>query len=498
MGLELPVSVAFVFISPLLLQAGFTGLHSSLILCCGSVIGLFFAPVFGFFSDYIHTPIGRRRPFIILLSICVCFSLFLLPEVRKLKHMLSVFVILLDSTSQICLSSYEALLADIFLNPYGMYSVMLNLGSMLGYLFAYIDWSSYFSRIYDNFNVSMISLQSQITSENDVITGLVNSNSSLTLSSSLNNEQVNIRIIFTAIGCIFTLSFLIAVIFGKEKSYPTSTIGTTPIKRFSLFPNCYIDNIPSWKVTKNRICPSINRLLLADGLSWASILCFKFFFSDYVGQFIFNGHPYPSSNATSETKESLLSKYNDGIRAASLLLFYQSLTASVFSLIIQRAVDRIGCKKMYLIGLLSFGCSIGSIVLFQIENYTVISIMLAFSGIGCACATALPFILLTRYHENKPYYFEGTSDILDRGIGGDIGLLDASYFACQVSLFAIIGFIYKISLQATLIASSVLAFCASVAIYCIVENVSIKRTSTSKSIYKSNLTSKTSHIHLLR
>lgn len=455
-GLELPVSVAFVYISPLLLQAGLNGIQSSFVLCAGSIIGLIAAPILGLISDNVSSPFGRRRPFVLVLSACVAFSLFILPQVRKNPFLLCVVVIILDSSSQVCLSACEALLADLFQSPYGVYSLMLNFGSTLGYLFAVVDWSQ--SKLYKDSNSTILESSPDIpfiTFDNRTETS---------------PADTNIRVMFLAIGIIFSLSFITALWAGREKTTKSYQC-IIPINRvFSTNPLLHV---------KSRFCAVIRRLVLADSISWASILCFKFFFSDFIAQVVYKGHPYPEnvSNETSVQKQLLLN-YDNGVRAASLALFFQSLVATIFSSIIERTAKKVGYRHVYLFGVLSFGISLIPIALFRVYSYGAICFLCAISGFGCTCATAMPFIILTQYHDNKELYFWDASDGKSRGIGADIGLLDASYFACQVILFSFVGFLYRSSLRAPLVAAIVLAFCAAVAVYTIIDekaDVIVKR-----------------------
>lgn len=101
----------------------------SLILGVGPAIGFFLVPVIGRASDRCRNRFGRRRPYILLLSIVVVVSLFVIPYAHVISSVLfgrsselsSTFsitimiigAILLDFSSQTCFTPCEALLSDL-------------------------------------------------------------------------------------------------------------------------------------------------------------------------------------------------------------------------------------------------------------------------------------------------------------------------------------------------------------------------------------------------
>ena len=132
-GLEIAACVAFTFIPPLLLKAGFTETNMSIILGVAPFLAVFTVPRVGQISDACTSSWGRRRPFISLLSLLLIFSLLLLylgevgsflltqcttqglsVESKCLRMMiLAVGVILLDYASQAAINPCEALMSDI-------------------------------------------------------------------------------------------------------------------------------------------------------------------------------------------------------------------------------------------------------------------------------------------------------------------------------------------------------------------------------------------------
>jgi len=101
----------------------------SMILGVGPALGFFLVPVIGRASDRCRSRYGRRRPFMLLLSILLIVSLFVIPYAEaicshlfgrsnELTSTLSVSTmvvgsILLDFSCQTCLTPCEALLSDL-------------------------------------------------------------------------------------------------------------------------------------------------------------------------------------------------------------------------------------------------------------------------------------------------------------------------------------------------------------------------------------------------
>ncbi|XP_076069536.1 solute carrier family 45 member 3-like [Oratosquilla oratoria] len=159
-GIEMVSSAAFTYIPPLLLKAGFTETHMSIILGVAPFFDLLTVPHLAEWSDSCTSPLGRRRPFIVALSFIVMFSLILIPygpSIGVLQHskglsmlVLAVGVIMLDYSYQALFNPCESLISDLMATspkseePLGfmVYSASLSLGCILGYLIVAIDWTS--------------------------------------------------------------------------------------------------------------------------------------------------------------------------------------------------------------------------------------------------------------------------------------------------------------------------------------------------------------------
>ena len=79
-GIELCYAAETAFVSPILLKLGVPVAFMTLVWCVSPLLGFFLVPVMGSLSDRCPLKLGRRRPFILLLSIGIIIGLILVPN----------------------------------------------------------------------------------------------------------------------------------------------------------------------------------------------------------------------------------------------------------------------------------------------------------------------------------------------------------------------------------------------------------------------------------
>lgn len=87
-GIELCYAAETAFVSPILLKLGVPASLMTLTWCLSPVLGFFLVPVMGSLSDRCRLRIGRRRPFIIIMSIGIVLGLGLVPNGEALGTLL--------------------------------------------------------------------------------------------------------------------------------------------------------------------------------------------------------------------------------------------------------------------------------------------------------------------------------------------------------------------------------------------------------------------------
>ena len=79
-GIELCYAAETAFVSPILLKLGVPVAFMTLVWCVSPLLGFFLVPVMGSLSDRCPSKLGRRRPFILLLSVGIVIGLILVPN----------------------------------------------------------------------------------------------------------------------------------------------------------------------------------------------------------------------------------------------------------------------------------------------------------------------------------------------------------------------------------------------------------------------------------
>ncbi|XP_013775350.1 membrane-associated transporter protein-like [Limulus polyphemus] len=79
-GIEFCYAAETAFVSPILLGLGVQVRFMTLIWCLSPLIGFFLTPILGSLSDRCYSRLGRRRPFIIFLSIGIFLGLIFVPN----------------------------------------------------------------------------------------------------------------------------------------------------------------------------------------------------------------------------------------------------------------------------------------------------------------------------------------------------------------------------------------------------------------------------------
>ncbi|KAL3276923.1 hypothetical protein HHI36_012289 [Cryptolaemus montrouzieri] len=197
-GIEFSYAAETAFVSPTLLKIGVEHQHMTLVWALSPLIGFFVTPILGSLSDRCPFKFGRRRPFIILLSLGVLLGLILVPNGENIglslgdipssqnftvsslsahrtsavKHLITtnstetvpiqeytvgnhpwgIFftvlgTILLDFDADACQSPARAYLLDVTIpedhaRGLSTFTIMAGLGGTLGYAMGGINWDA--------------------------------------------------------------------------------------------------------------------------------------------------------------------------------------------------------------------------------------------------------------------------------------------------------------------------------------------------------------------
>ncbi|KAL6037893.1 hypothetical protein STEG23_015424 [Scotinomys teguina] len=384
-GLEVCLAAGITYVPPLLLEVGVEEKFMTMVLGIGPVLGLVSVPLLGSASDQWRGRYGRRRPFIWALSLGVLLSLFLIPragwlagllcpDTRPLELALLILGVgLLDFCGQVCFTPLEALLSDLFRDPdhcrqaFSVYAFMISLGGCLGYLLPAIDWDT-------------SALAPYLGTQEECLFGL------LTL--------------------IF-LTCMAATLFVAEEAVlgpPESTEGLLVPSASSRCCPCRVGpafrNLGTLFPRLHQLCcrmpRTLRRLFVAELCSWMALMTFTLFYTDFVGEGLYQG--VPRAEPGTEARRH----YDEGIRMGSLGLFLQCAISLLFSLVMDKLVQRFGTRSVYLASVMTFPLAAGATCLSH--SVVVVTASAALTGFTFSALQILPYTLASLYHREKQVF----------------------------------------------------------------------------------------------
>uniref|UniRef100_A0A3B4Z307 Solute carrier family 45 member 4-like n=1 Tax=Stegastes partitus TaxID=144197 RepID=A0A3B4Z307_9TELE len=174
------------------------------------------------------------------------------------------------------------------------------------------------------------------------------------------------------------------------------------------------------------------RLCVCHLLTWFSIIAEAVFYTDFMGQVIFNGDPQAPANSTE------LQNYHRGVQMGCWGLVVYAATAAVGSAILQKYLDNfdLSIKVIYIVGTLGF--SIGTAVMAIFPNVYVTMVMISSMGVISMSMSYCPYALLGQYHESKEY-INHSPENTRRGFGIDCAILSCQVYISQILVASALG-----------------------------------------------------------
>ncbi|XP_071324272.1 solute carrier family 45 member 4 [Trachinotus anak] len=174
------------------------------------------------------------------------------------------------------------------------------------------------------------------------------------------------------------------------------------------------------------------RLCICHLLTWFSIIAEAVFYTDFMGQVIFEGNPTAPANSTE------LQNYHRGVQMGCWGLVVYAATAAVCSAILQKYLDNfdLSIKVIYIMGTLGF--SVGTAVMAIFPNVYVAMVMISSMGIISLSISYCPYALLGQYHEIKEYIHHSPANTR-RGFGIDCAILSCQVYISQILVASALG-----------------------------------------------------------
>uniref|UniRef100_A0A672L0C8 Solute carrier family 45 member 4 n=1 Tax=Sinocyclocheilus grahami TaxID=75366 RepID=A0A672L0C8_SINGR len=137
------------------------------------------------------------------------------------------------------------------------------------------------------------------------------------------------------------------------------------------------------------------RLCVCHLVTWFSIIAEAVFYTDFMGQVIYEGDPTAPLNSTA------LHNYHRGVQMGCWGLVNYAATAAICSALLQKYLDNfdLSIKVIYILGTLGF--TVGTAVMAIFPNVYVSMVMISSMGIISMSISYCPYALLGQYHDNK-------------------------------------------------------------------------------------------------
>ncbi|XP_077998049.1 membrane-associated transporter protein-like isoform X2 [Glandiceps talaboti] len=246
----------------------------------------------------------------------------------------------------------------------------------------------------DSLKGSNISGVSNSLEVNDVITGVAKSMTAIeksveNMEDAVNTIQITVNHLEASVKSLQD--------FASGSSYQRTPVDNEVPTNFSNSSSSSTSEqqASSWQLIKSIIwMPGVlRRLCVNHFLGWFAFVPILLFFTDYVGQVVYQGDPKALLNSTERQH------YDDGVKMGCWGLCIFAFSAAIYSLIFSRLINYISYCTAYVAGELLFAIATGLMAVFNDSIYVTLG-MCPFLGVMFTTITTLPFAILAEFHEN--------------------------------------------------------------------------------------------------
>ncbi|KAH1182513.1 hypothetical protein KIL84_010267 [Mauremys mutica] len=189
----------------------------------------------------------------------------------------------------------------------------------------------------------------------------------------------------------------------------------------------------SMKLLCSTIChmpKTLCNLCINHFLGWLSFEGMLLFYTDFMGEVVFQGNPKAPHNSDE------YQKYNAGVTMGCWGMCIYAFSAAFYSAALEKLEEYFSIRTLYFIAYLAFGLGTGLATLSR-NIYVVLSLCITYSILFSTLCT-LPYSLLCDYYQSKKFA-GSTLDGTKRGMGVDISLLSCQYFLAQLLVAVVMG-----------------------------------------------------------
>uniref|UniRef100_A0A1I8P970 Major facilitator superfamily associated domain-containing protein n=1 Tax=Stomoxys calcitrans TaxID=35570 RepID=A0A1I8P970_STOCA len=204
---------------------------------------------------------------------------------------------------------------------------------------------------------------------------------------------------------------------------------------------------------------SMRILALTNLLCWMCHLTYCLYFTDFVGEAVFNGDPMAPPN--SEKAEL----YEEGVRFGCWGMSIYALSCSVYSMTVEKLMKWFGTKWVYISGILFYG--VGMLILGLWPTKWGVLFFSTSAGILYGTIFTMPYILVAKYHAKNCFRVRDGENVplkQTRGLGTDVAIISSMVFVGQLIVSVSVGPVvaWAQTTCAILFLSTILAFFAAI------------------------------------
>nr|UPQ41339.1 SLC45A2 [Python regius] len=441
-GREFCYAVEAAFVTPVLLTVGLPKSLYSFVWLISPILGFLLQPVVGSASDHCTSRWGKRRPFILTLGILMLLGMALylngdavisvLVADRGTWKMWAIIitmlgVVLFDFAADFIDGPIKAYLFDACTHQdkqkgLHYHALLTGLGGALGYLTGAIDWGTTILGKYlgSEFHVIfcvaavvlLLCLAVHLCSLPERPLAHVSAESEALVKNSKPGQ-------YGAIGS------------DKDEHYNCeyNEIQISPQQqKLTIKSDIQVQRQMTIKSLLKALLsmPSHYRwLCLSHLIGWTAFLSNMLFFTDFMGQIVFDGDPYAPHNSTAYLT------YERGVEIGCWGLCINAISSSIYSYMQRALLPYVGLKGLYFVGYLLFGLGTGFIGLFPKVHPTLA--LCSLFGVMSSTLYTVPFNLVANYHKEELSQNRDEAADASRGKG-----IDCAALTCMVQLAQII------------------------------------------------------------
>ncbi|CAF4815374.1 unnamed protein product [Pieris macdunnoughi] len=497
MGIEFSYAGETAFVSPTLLQIGVPHHQMTMVWALSPLIGFFMTPLLGSLSDRCKSKFGRRRPFIVMMSIGVFLGLILVPNGETLGYMLGdlgnvnrtqvpsvlgprstaletegtnyhpwgvfftiIGTVLLDFDADACQSPARAYLLDVTVpedhaRGLSTFTIMAGLGGFMGYALGGINWDE--TTLGDFFGghvravfslitiIFVICVSATVSSFKEIPLEELHQydefkKSTETSKSPPDQEQFerdNLRKDVSSYGTLEEEGLM-----RDCSTYGTlegSEAPEPPAPNGIAIPEGHGEPLSLKHYLRSIVMmpKSMRVVCLTNLFCWMAHVCYSLYFTDFVGEAVYGGNPAAPVGTESRTN------YEAGVRFGCWGMAMYSLSCACYSTVIEKLIKKFGAKRVYVGGLCTYSC--GMMLLCILRTQTAVLLFSWTAGIMYSTLFTMPYLLVAHYHATGMWDSEGGGCGEERGIGTDVAVISSCVFVAQLLISFIMGFALKLT-----------------------------------------------------